>query len=158
MLIWLTKSDEETYQLGKVIGENARPGDIFLLYGDLGSGKTVLSRGISHGAGYKGLVTSPTFTLMNIYEGRYPVYHFDIYRINYPEELYDLDYEEFFFGTGITIVEWSEKLGSLLPSEYLKITISQIAGENTRRIAVEPIGNKYIIWKELLKSNEGIGN
>ena len=87
MPAWLSHSEEQTYKLGKQLGKHVRPGDIILLFGDLGSGKTVFSRGIAHGAGVSGIVASPTFTIMNAYVGRLPVYHFDIYRIDEPEEL-----------------------------------------------------------------------
>ena len=158
MLAWFSHSEEQTYKIGKWIGENAKPGDIILLYGDLGSGKTVLSKGIAHGAGVSGVVTSPTFTLMNVYMGRLPVYHFDIYRINDPEELFDLDYEDYFYGNGVSIVEWPDKLGFLLPKEFLKITITRLQEENVRKIAVEFIGEKYAALKEVLCNNEHIGS
>ncbi|HHU48704.1 MAG: tRNA (adenosine(37)-N6)-threonylcarbamoyltransferase complex ATPase subunit type 1 TsaE [Caldicoprobacterales bacterium] len=158
MLTWLSHSEEQTYRLGKRIGENIKPGDIILLFGELGSGKTVLSRGIAHGVGVIGMVTSPTFTLMNTYVGRIPVYHFDIYRLSEPEELYDLDYEDYFFGSGVSIVEWPERLGFLLPEEYLKITIFRLYDENSRKIVVEPMGNRFAALEEVLMDYEGTGN
>ena len=95
MLTWLSHSEEQTYRLGKRIGENIKPGDIILLFGELGSGKTVLSRVLPTGSVLLEWLPVP-FTLMNTYVGRIPVYHFDIYRLSEPEELYDLDYEDYF--------------------------------------------------------------
>ncbi|NLB42204.1 MAG: tRNA (adenosine(37)-N6)-threonylcarbamoyltransferase complex ATPase subunit type 1 TsaE [Clostridiales bacterium] len=158
ILTWSSQSEEETYQLGKWIGENSKPGDLILLYGDLGSGKTILSRGIAHGAGFNGYVTSPTFTLMNIYKGDFPIYHFDIYRLYEPEELYDLDYEEYFYGDGVAIIEWSERLGHLLPSDYLQITLSRVQEENNREIDIKLLGDKFAHWKEVLEKHEGFSN
>ena len=157
-MIWSSQSEEESYQLGRWIGENSKPGDLILLYGDLGSGKTILSRGIAHGAGFGGNVTSPTFTLMNIYRGNFPIYHFDIYRLYEPEELYDLDYEEYFYGDGVAIIEWSERLGHLLPNDYLKVSLSREQEENSRKIEIKLIGNKFVHWKEVLVEHEGISN
>ena len=158
MLTWQSHSEEQTYQFGKWIGANVQSGDIILLFGSLGSGKTVLSRGIAHGAGVSGRITSPTFTLMNTYLGRIPVYHFDIYRLNEPDELFDLDYEEYLFGNGVSIVEWPERLGYLLPEEYLKIFISRLQEENHRNIKLEPKGNRYTALEEVLINYEGVGN
>ncbi|MGI6571452.1 MAG: tRNA (adenosine(37)-N6)-threonylcarbamoyltransferase complex ATPase subunit type 1 TsaE [Caldicoprobacterales bacterium] len=158
MLIWLSRSEEDTYLFGKWIGSNTKAGDIILLFGQMGSGKTVLSRGIAHGAGVSGMVNSPTFTIMNSYSALHPVFHFDLYRLNEPEELYDLDYEDYFFGTGITIVEWAERLDYLLPEEYLKISISREQKVNERKITVCPVGSRYAAWKEVLQNYEGIGS
>jgi tRNA threonylcarbamoyladenosine biosynthesis protein TsaE len=150
MFVWLSGSEEETFQFGCRIGENAKPGDIILLYGDLGSGKTIMTKGIAYGAGVSDMVTSPTFTLMNQYSGRYPLYHFDIYRLTYPEELFDLDYEEYLFGDGIAIVEWPERMGDLLPEEYLQIILDKTQRENQRKITLKPHGSKYMERVEAL--------
>ncbi|HHY83015.1 MAG TPA: tRNA (adenosine(37)-N6)-threonylcarbamoyltransferase complex ATPase subunit type 1 TsaE [Clostridiales bacterium] len=157
MLTWYSQSEEDTYRLGKWIGSNLGPGDLVLLYGGLGSGKTVMARGIAHGAGVKGIVASPTFTLMNAYNGRCPVYHFDLYRLNQPEEMFDLDYEDYFFGSGIAVVEWPERLNYLLPSEYLKITINRAQKTEDRIISAEPVGSRYLSLEEVLKNNESAG-
>ena len=103
------------------------------------------------------MVTSPTFTIMNTYIGRMPVYHFDLYRLNAPEELYDLDYEEYFFGNGISIVEWPERLEYLQPKEYLKVTIIKMQKENSRKIVFEAIGESYTKLEGVLSDNEGVG-
>ncbi len=99
-------------------------------------------------------MTSPTFTLMNEYKGRFPVYHFDIYRLSEPEDLYDLDYEDYFYGEGVTIVEWPEKLGDLLPDKYLKVTIERTGSDNVRRITVFASGLRYNEYMEALKEYE----
>jgi len=157
-LIWIAESEEDTLAFGKRIGENLRPGDILLLYGDLGSGKTVLSKGIACGTGVSDMVTSPTFTLMNPYAGKYPVYHFDLYRLTRPEELYDLDYEEYFYGDGIAIVEWPERMGHLLPEEYMKICLFKTDSVTRRKITLEPFGRRFEELEEVLRPYEGIGH
>jgi tRNA threonylcarbamoyladenosine biosynthesis protein TsaE len=158
MSTWLSRSEEDTFQFGSRIGKNAKTGDILLLYGNLGSGKTVLTKGIAQGAGVTAMVTSPTFTLMNQYAGKFPVYHFDIYRLNDPEELYDLDYEEYLYGDGIAIVEWPERMMDLLPREYLKVTLEKTELELQRKIILEPIGSRYTELEEVLAQDESIGD
>lgn len=113
-----------------------------------------MAKGIVNGTGATETVTSPTFTLMNQYKGVYPVYHFDIYRLSEPDELYDLDYEEYFYGDGITIVEWPEKLGDLMPDDYLKITIERTSSDNERRIKVFASGPRYNNCMEALEEYE----
>ena len=157
-MIWISESEEDTLSFGKRIGENVRPGDILLLYGDLGSGKTVLARGIACGMGVSDRITSPTFTLMNPYVGKYPVYHFDLYRLIRPEELYDLDYEEYFYGDGIAIVEWPERMGGLLPEEYMKICLFKTDSVTRRKITLEPFGSRFEELEEVLRPYEGIGH
>ena len=158
MLTYLSGSEDDTFRFGDRIGENVKPGDILLLYGDLGSGKTVLARGIAHGVGVSGMVTSPTFTLMNPYVGKYPVYHFDLYRLTQPEELYDLDYEEYFYGDGIAVVEWPERMDDLIPEEHLKIFLEKTDSEDRRKIMLESLGGRYQVLEEVLQSYEGIGS
>ena len=157
MLTYLSGSEDDTFRFGDRIGENVRPGDILLLYGDLGSGKTVLARGIAHGVGVSDMVTSPTFTLMNRYTGNFPVYHFDLYRLTQPEELYDLDYEEYFFGDGIAVAEWPERMGYLIPEEKMQIILEKTDSENRRKIILDPSGGRYAALEEVLRSDEGIG-
>ena len=120
----------------------------------MGAGKTYIAKGIVSGIGAGDTVTSPTFTLMNQYRGAYPVYHFDIYRLSEPEELYDLDYKDYFYGEGITIVEWPEKLGDLVPDEYLKITIERTVSDTERKITVCASGRRYDECMEALKEYE----
>ncbi|MGI5851756.1 MAG: tRNA (adenosine(37)-N6)-threonylcarbamoyltransferase complex ATPase subunit type 1 TsaE [Clostridiales bacterium] len=140
-----TYSEKDTLKLGKEIGSLAWPGMIILLEGDLGTGKTVLTRGLARGLGIEEPITSPTYTLIHQYQGRLPLYHFDIYRLNDAEEMYDLGYEEFFYGQGVTVVEWPERMGYLRPNEYLGISIEKVPdnGVDKRNIRVAPVGRVY---------------
>lgn len=144
-----TYSEKDTEELGERIGRLAWPGMIILLKGDLGAGKTVLARGIARGLKIDEPITSPTYTLIHQYHGRLPLYHFDIYRLGEPEEMYDLGYEEFFYGDGLTVVEWPERMEDLGPEEYLDITIEKILdnGKDGRLIRITPIGDKYERFK-----------
>jgi len=125
-----TGGPEETELLGERIGEALEPGSIVALIGELGAGKTVLTKGIARGLRVPDLVHSPTFTLIHEHIGRLPVYHFDLYRLRTPEELEDLGPEGYFYGDGVVVIEWAEKVGELLPPDRLEIRIS---GEDERR-------------------------
>lgn len=139
----ITNSEQETMDLGRKIGVKASKGDIVLLFGDLGSGKTVISKGIAKGLGVETYVTSPTFTLMQVYEGRLNMYHFDLYRLNNTDELADLGYEEFLYSDdGVAVVEWAERLQELCPERYLRVDIEKI-DDNIRKVSVNAIGYKY---------------
>jgi tRNA threonylcarbamoyladenosine biosynthesis protein TsaE len=139
--IW-TKRSAETFSLGQAIGEVLEPGDIICLYGDLGTGKTVLTQGIGRGLGVKELIDSPTFTLINQYLGRIILYHLDLYRLEDSWELEQLGWEEFLYGDGASVVEWAEKLENQLPANYLKISLEKVwpGTEEARRIRLEGIG------------------
>lgn len=117
----ISHSPEETIQLGKSLGSSLIPGDIVLLFGDLGAGKTRLTQGICNGLGLgeDSYIRSPTFTLINEYPGKLPIYHIDLYRIDSQEEIYSLGLEEILFNQGVTIIEWSEKLYAKKNSENL---------------------------------------
>ncbi|NLX69585.1 MAG: tRNA (adenosine(37)-N6)-threonylcarbamoyltransferase complex ATPase subunit type 1 TsaE [Clostridiales bacterium] len=143
MAVFITHSEQETVALGQSIGKLLGPGAIVLIHGDLGAGKTVLSRGISQGLGADEAVTSPTFTLMHRYQGRLEVFHFDLYRLQDPDEILDLGYDELFYGDGVSIVEWPERLDYLYPDECVRIEIEIIDYKNTRKISVEARGLKY---------------
>ena len=111
-----TNSAEETYQLGKQMGEKAGAGEIYCLDGDLGTGKTVFTQGFAAGLGVEGPVNSPTFTILQQYDsGRLPLYHFDVYRIGDVEEMDEIGYEECFYGEGVTLIEWSSLIREILP-------------------------------------------
>ncbi len=118
-------SAEETYALGKKLGEEAKPGMIYRMTGDLGVGKTVFTKGFAVGLGVTDTVNSPTFTIVQEYKGRLPFYHFDVYRIEEPEEMEEIGYEDYFFGGGVCMIEWAELIEELLPKEAVKICISK---------------------------------
>lgn len=135
---------EDTIKLGEIIGKTLTPGSIIALRGDLGAGKTVLVKGIARGLGIEDEPVSPTFVIMNAYEGAIPLYHFDLYRISGADELMGIGADEFLFGEGVSAVEWAERVGEILP-EYtiyidLKIAEPDNGSENTREIKIE--GNK----------------
>ena len=135
-----TNSAEETYQLGKQMGERAGAGEIYCLDGDLGTGKTVFTQGFAAGLGVEGPVNSPTFTILQQYDsGRLPLYHFDAYRIGDVEEMDEIGYEECFYGEGVTLIEWSSLIRETLPDQVIRITIEKDLekGFDYRRITVE---------------------
>lgn len=119
------KDSEATEKLGKLLGSKVQEGDVICLTGDLGAGKTLLSQGVAVALGVPAEeVTSPTFTIMNIYEGtEIEIHHFDLYRLNRPEELEDIGFDEYCGGEGITLIEWAELFPDSLPEEYLQITL-----------------------------------
>ena len=125
-----TGSPEETELLGERIGEALEPGSVIALIGELGAGKTVLTKGIARGLRVPDLVHSPSFTLIHEHTGRLPVYHFDLYRLKSPEELENLGPESYFYGDGVVVIEWAEKARELLPPDRLEVRIS---GEDERR-------------------------
>ena len=119
-------SPEETFALGKRLGEAAVPGQILCLDGDLGVGKTVFTQGFATGLGIIEPVNSPTFTILQVYEeGRLPFYHFDVYRIADPEEMDEIGYEDYFFGPGVCLIEWATLIEDLLPQEVMHVSISK---------------------------------
>lgn len=132
-----TTSPEETIAFGRELASRLEAGDVVALYGTLGAGKTHLVKGICAGLGIdEAEVSSPTFTVVHEYEGRdFPVYHFDAYRIERPDEFYELGYEEYFYGEGICLVEWPEHIEALLPKDALRLRLAH-AGEQTRTIEV----------------------
>ena len=135
-------SAEDTHALGKKLGENAKPGDVYTLLGDLGVGKTVLTQGIADGLGIKEAICSPTFTIVQVYdEGRMPFYHFDVYRIGDIEEMDEIGYEEYFYGDGLTMIEWANLIEEILPSKRKEITIEKDLekGFDYRRITIKEV-------------------
>ncbi len=159
MPVLRTTSPLETEAVGEYLGSLAVPGDIFCLYGDLGAGKTCLARGVARGLGVNEPVTSPTFTLINEYQGRIPFFHMDVYRLEDSEDMVDLGYEEYFFGEGITLLEWAGRISEILPASRLNIFI-MTAGEDEdiREITLEGLGDRYIHLAEELKRNVRTGN
>ncbi|MCD8149440.1 MAG: tRNA (adenosine(37)-N6)-threonylcarbamoyltransferase complex ATPase subunit type 1 TsaE [Clostridiales bacterium] len=134
-----TFSAEETFALGEKIGKAAQAGDVYTLVGDLGVGKTVFTQGVACGLGITEAVNSPTFTILQIYEeGRLPFYHFDVYRIGDIEEMDEIGYEDYFYGEGVTMIEWSNLIEEILPEHRCEIRIEKDLekGLDYRRITV----------------------
>ena len=121
-----TNSAEETFALGKALGEKASPGQIYTLDGDLGTGKTVFTQGVAAGLGITEAIRSPTFTIIQEYDtGRLPLYHFDVYRIGDIEEMEEIGYDDYFFGEGICLIEWADLIREILPEHVIRITIEK---------------------------------
>ena len=121
-----TRSPEETFQFGEKLGREAKPGQIYTLNGDLGTGKTVFTQGFAAGLGITEPVNSPTFTIVQIYEeGRMPFYHFDVYRIGDVEEVDEIGYEDCFYGEGVCLIEWAELIEEILPEHVIAVTIEK---------------------------------
>lgn len=140
-----TYNAEETYELGKRLGENAAPGQLYALIGDLGVGKTVFTQGFAAGLRITEPVNSPTFTILQVYEeGRMPFYHFDVYRIEEAEEMEEIGYEEYFYGDGVCLVEWANLIEEILPKEHIRVVIEKdlSSGFDYRTIRIE--GNAKI--------------
>ena len=135
-------SPEETFAVGKRIGENAQPGQIYTLTGDLGVGKTVFTQGVAAGLGITEPVSSPTFTIVQVYEdGRLPFYHFDVYRIGDIEEMDEIGYEDYFFGEGICLIEWADLIREILPEQMCRVTIEKDLekGFDYRKITIKEV-------------------
>ena len=140
MTVFETWKPEETYELGKKMGEEAVPGQVICLNGDLGVGKTVFTQGFAAGLGIEGPVNSPTFTIVQQYDtGRLPLYHFDVYRIGDISEMDEIGYEDCFFGDGVCLIEWSGLIEEILPEHVTKVAIEKNLehGFDYRRISVE---------------------
>jgi tRNA threonylcarbamoyladenosine biosynthesis protein TsaE len=136
----ITRSMSETLTLAEELGKNAAPGAVFALIGGLGTGKTVIAKGIAKGLGIADEITSPTFTLLEIYEGRVALYHFDLYRIENTEELDRLFFEEYWEGDGVSVVEWADKAINRLPDGRITVTIDYI-DDTSRSITIEHPGD-----------------
>ena len=134
---------EDTYEIGKKIGQEAQPGQVICLYGDLGVGKTVFTKGLADGLGITEPIQSPTFTIVREYEeGRLPLYHFDVYRIGDIEEMDEIGFEDYVYGDGISLIEWANLIDEILPANRTEITIEKDLeqGFDFRRITVEKRG------------------
>lgn len=135
-----TNSPEETFELGRQIGNDIVAGSVITLSGDLGVGKTVFAQGFAKGLGIDEPINSPTFTIVQVYdEGRIPLYHFDVYRIADPDEMYEIGYEEYFFGEGVCLIEWAELIQELLPENVIRVKIEKALdkGFDYRKITIE---------------------
>lgn len=137
-----TRSPDQTFQVGVNLGKRAKPGKIYTLTGDLGVGKTLFTQGFAKGLGIEEPVSSPTFTIVQVYdEGRMPFYHFDVYRIGDVEEMYEVGYEDYIMGGGVCLIEWANLIEEILPGERTEITIEKDLeqGFEYRRITIEEV-------------------
>lgn len=131
---------KDTFELGKKLGSEAKPGQVLCLYGDLGVGKTVFTQGFAEGLGIEEPINSPTFTIVQEYEeGRLPFYHFDVYRIGDIEEMDEIGYEDYVYGEGVCLIEWANLISEILPDHYMTVTIEKDLekGFDYRKITVE---------------------
>ncbi len=138
-----TRSAGETFRVGKRLGEQAYPGQVFALNGDLGVGKTVFTQGLARGLGIEEPVSSPTFTIVQVYEeGRLPFYHFDVYRIGDVEEMDEVGFEDYVMGDGVSMIEWADLIREILPEKRTEVTIEKDLekGFDYRRITINEIG------------------
>lgn len=144
-LIYTSSSAEDTQELGESLGEVLESGDVVCLFGDLGAGKTSIAQGIAWGVGFppEDYISSPTFTLINEYVGRYPIYHMDFYRLQTAEEVWDMGIEEYLFGQGIVIIEWADRVDGYLPQERLEVWLRRV-NIMQREITVTGIGHHYV--------------
>lgn len=141
-MIFESYCEEDTFAFGKKLGEQALPGQVYTLNGDLGVGKTAFTKGVAAGLGIEEPVVSPTFTIVQVYDsGRIPFYHFDVYRIGDIEEMEEIGFEDYVYSNGISIIEWADLIREILPSSYQRITIEKdfTKGFDYRKITIEKI-------------------
>lgn len=139
-----TNTPKETFDFGKSLGERAKAGTVYTLIGDLGVGKTVFTQGLAKGLEIQEPISSPTFTIVQVYEeGRLPLYHFDVYRIGDVEEMEEIGYEDYFYGAGVSLIEWANLIEEILPEKYTEIKIEKDLekGFDYRKITVTSIGD-----------------
>lgn len=148
---FICKNIEDTFKIGKMIGELCNPSDIICLNGDLGTGKTHLTKGIAEGLEIDDNITSPTFNIVNEYDGRLKLYHFDVYRVNDPDEIAAIGFDEYIFGEGVSVIEWSNLIEELIPDEHIEINIEKISGDDIhkRKVSINYIGKRYDYIKEI---------
>lgn len=142
--------EEQTKEIGYKLGTLLTPGSVICLVGDLGAGKTTMTQSLAQALEVDDYITSPTFTIVNEYEGKMPLYHFDVYRIGSSDEMYDIGYDEYINGEGVCIIEWANLIEDILPDEYLYIELRY--KEMGREMILNPVGEKYErIVEELTK-------
>lgn len=151
-LEYLSDSAEKTIALGYKLGSSAKQGDIIVLDGDLGAGKTQFVKGFAKALDINDYITSPTFTIVNQYNGKLPLNHFDVYRVNDPDEIEAIGFDEYIYGNGVSIIEWGLYIESILPYERINIKINKNLelGDNYRKILISYNGSKYDYLKEIL--------
>ena len=134
--LYNSKSSEDTYRLAEQLAEEMLPGTVLALHGDLGAGKTCFVQGLAVALGVEDIVNSPTYTLINEYAGRLPLYHLDLYRLSHPEEALDIGLDEYMYGSGVTAIEWPERVEGLLPKTAWRIEIESGSEMNDRAITI----------------------
>lgn len=134
---YLTHSPEETEAVGEALAKGLKPDTVVALRGGLGMGKTAFTRGLARGLGYTGRVTSPTFTIVNEYSGKTPLFHFDMYRLGSEDELFDIGWDDYLTRGGVCAVEWSERMADLLPEDAVIVSIARGEGDSDRVITIE---------------------
>lgn len=151
-LDFISHSEAQTRRLGARLAPLLRPGDVVALLGDLGSGKTRWVQGVCQGLDISDPVVSPTFTLVNEYQGRYPVYHIDLYRLSGAAETLTFGLDDYLYGSGISLIEWADRAGNLLPGEYLAVELYHLE-ETKRRVVMRPFGPRYVQLLETYKES-----
>lgn len=148
-----TCSQDETMLVGRALGSILKSGDVVCLSGDLGTGKTAFTNGIACALGIDDYITSPTFTIVNEYKTEVPLYHFDVYRIADPDEMYDIGFEEYLYGDGVVVIEWAELIKDILPKQFIWVKIRKNLNldVNVREIDIEFTGEKYKDYVKKLK-------
>lgn len=155
---FISHSVKETLNIGKKIAQKLKKGDMICLFGELGSGKTVLAKGIASGLGIKtSKIISPTFVLIREHKGKFPFYHFDLYRLRSPQDILILGYEEYFYSEGVSVIEWPERLEYLLPKEFLKVELSVHKEEEKRALKITSLGKRYEEVLSGIKSKQKAG-
>ena len=138
-----SETPKDTYEFGKKLAKDAKPGQVYTLNGDLGAGKTVFAKGFAAGLGIEDTVSSPTFTILQVYDkGKYPLYHFDVYRIADSSEMDEIGFDEYVFSDGISLIEWADNIEDILPARYIRVDITRDLdkGFDHRHILVESEG------------------
>ena len=153
---WISQGPDETREIGRLLGAQAGPGDVILLVGDLGAGKTCLTQGILWGLGSEEYVRSPTFVLIAEYQGRLPVYHMDLFRLDSPAGVFDLGMDEYFDGDGVCLVEWADRAAEHMPRSHLAVRMESI-GECTRRLELSTTSPDYGKYLQTLREPSGMG-
>lgn len=148
---FFSQGEDDTVFLGRKLGKLLNSGDIICLNGDLGTGKTHFVKGVASGLGIEDTITSPTFAIVNEYKGRLKLYHFDVYRVNDPDEIEAIGFDEYIFSDAVSIIEWSDYIEQLIPKEHIKVTIEKDKMEdvNSRKISINYFGSRYDYIKEL---------
>ena len=152
MILACTKSVDDTRALAAELAELARPGDILVLAGDLGAGKTAFAQGFAHGLDVHEPVTSPTFQLVRAYAGRLPLVHVDVYRLDHLQEVVDLGLAELLDGPGVVLVEWGDLVEAVLPVDFLEVRLEPGASDEERELRLRPVGERWSARTQALRS------